>query len=900
MDPIDVKHRLKMLALPVRLTQAGMFAERLMRAVWPLASILLVGLSLAMLGLQDHISGIQAASVAGVLLVAALGGLVFVVRQFRWPTRRAAQLRLDQSLPGRPIQTLLDQPLIGAKDAASSALWQAHLRRTVTRLAQVRPVAADLRLAARDPFALRYAALLAFVMALVFGSFWRVGSVTDVIATPGPALSTGPLWEGWVEPPAYTRLPALYLNDIKGPAFSVPRNSQITLRFYGEVGALSAQETVSGAAQSMLGEAAVSAVGSRSIPKPVSGAAQDPAVMAAFRVVSSGRIEISGAGGRGWTVQMIEDTAPAIVVTDAPEVTALGVMSLPYRAQDDYGIQAGEAVIKLDWDSLDRRFGLRVDPEVRPEILLDLPLPITGSRRDISDFIIQDFSDHAWANLPVMVTLSARDVARQSAATLPFATRLPGRRFFDPLAAAMIELRRDLLWSAQNAPQVAVLLRALSHRPEDVFRSEAAYLRLRHLLHRLEGALDGPAGRLSTAMRDEMAQGLWSLAILLEEGDLSDALARLRRAQDRLSEAMKNGASDAEIAELVQEFRDASEAYIRQLGRQQAQDGEPKPDPSDSDMELSQNDLQRMMDRIQELMEQGRMAEAQQALEDLRQMMENMQVTQSQGQGQGQSPGQQSLDGLSETLRDQQGLSDEAFRDLQKQTNPQKPPQNDPQTGQGRQGSSQSDVPDNNAESGQTTERGETGETGEGGIDQVGRDPSGQGRSAQSGADLTRQSLAERQRALRRELQRQKQAFPEGQSGGGDITREALERADQAMKLAEQALGSDDLAEAINRQSQALDALRNGLRALGKAVNQTDRDGGERSKTSGRDGNEATDPLGRRLGTSGQSESDETVLDGQDVYRRARDLLDEIRRRTGEGERSDIERDYLQRLLERF
>ena len=335
---------------------------------------------------------------------------------------------------------------------------------------------------------------------------------------------------------------------------------------------------------------------------------------------------------------------------------------------------------------------------------------------------------------------------------------------------------------------------------------------------------------------------------------------------------------------------------MRQLGRQQAQDGAPKPDPSDNDLDLSQNDLQRLMDRIQELMEQGRMAEAQQALEELRQMMENMQVT----QGQGQSPGQQSLDRLSETLRDQQGLSDEAFRDLQKQTNPQDPPQNGPQTGQGRQGSSQSDVPDNNTKSGQTTERGETGETGEGGIDQVGRDPSGQGRSAQSGADITRQSLAERQRALRRESQRQKQAFPEGQSGGGDITREALERADQAMKLAEQALRSNDLAEAINRQSQALDALRSGLKALGSAVNQMNRDGGERSKTSGRDGNEATDPLGRRLGTSGQSESDETVLDGQDVYRRARDLLDEIRRRTGEGERSDIERDYLQRLLERF
>ena len=48
------------------------------------------------------------------------------------------------------------------------------------------------------------------------------------------------------------------------------------------------------------------------------------------------------------------------------------------------------------------------------------------------------------------------------------------------------------------------------------------------------------------------------LAILLEEGDLGDALERLRRAQERLSEAMKNGASDQEIAELMQELREAT------------------------------------------------------------------------------------------------------------------------------------------------------------------------------------------------------------------------------------------------------------------------------------------------------------------------------------------------------
>ena len=48
-------------------------------------------------------------------------------------------------------------------------------------------------------------------------------------------------------------------------------------------------------------------------------------------------------------------------------------------------------------------------------------------------------------------------------------------------------------------------------------------------------------------------------------------------------------------------------------------------------------------------------------------MMENMQIARGQ-QGQ-QSPGEQAMEGLAETLRQQQGLSDEAFRDLQEQFN---------------------------------------------------------------------------------------------------------------------------------------------------------------------------------------------------------------------------------------
>ena len=60
--------------------------------------------------------------------------------------------------------------------------------------------ARDLRIADRDPYALRYVAVLALAVALMFGSIWRVGSVADM--TPnGADLASGPVWEGWAESP---------------------------------------------------------------------------------------------------------------------------------------------------------------------------------------------------------------------------------------------------------------------------------------------------------------------------------------------------------------------------------------------------------------------------------------------------------------------------------------------------------------------------------------------------------------------------------------------------------------------------------------------------------------------------------------------------------------------------
>ncbi|MHA6263389.1 TIGR02302 family protein [Arenibacterium sp. CAU 1754] len=858
-DPV-----LKKLRKPLFLTRAGMVAEQAVRCFWPLISIVMAVLALLMLGLHDILAVELVWGGGALALLGALVSLVLGVRRFHWPSRAEALVRLDETLPGRPIQALVDEQAIGIGDADSAAVWRAHQARMAARAAQARPARPDLRVARRDPYALRYVAAAALVVALLFGSIWRVGSVGDM--TPGlTAEASGPSWEGWIEPPRYTGQPTLYLNDMTEPDLSVVQGSQIILRFYGEVGALTLAETISG----------------RTGDGPT---ASEP--LQEFTVTQDGTLHIDGRGGRTWDVAVIEDTVPVVSVLSAAEPEAMGQMSLPFQAEDDYGIVSGEALITLDMAALDRRYGLAIDPDPREGVNVPLPMPITGDRAAFSETLIEDFSKHPWANLPVTFTLSVADAAGQTGQSDPFATILPARRFFDPMAAAVIEQRRDLLWSRANATRVAQLLRAISHRPDDVFRSETAYLRLRVILRRLETMT---AFDLKAEQQDEIAEALWDLAVLLEDGDLGDALERLRRAQERLSEAMKNGASDQEIAELMQELREATNDYMRQLSRQAQENGESL-DPNElpeNTMQMTQNDLQRMMDRIQELMEQGRMAEAQQALQELQELMENMRVTNAPGQG-GQSEGQQAMEGLADTLREQQGLSDQAFRDLQEQFNPGAN-SGQSQGNQGRNG-------------GQGQGQSHEGQGGEGQAEGQGQQPGGQGteQGGQGGGGLE-ESLAQRQRSLRQELQRQQGNLPGAGTAEGDAARDALDRAGRAMEGAEDSLRRDDLADAIDKQSEAMEALREGMRSLGEALaqqNQQMQPG--QGQTEGDQSARGRDPLGRDTGSNGSIGTGDNMLQGEDVYRRARELLDEIRRRSGEGERPELELEYLERLLERF
>ncbi len=829
------------LARILRRSRAAMALESFTRAFWPLGvALALLWASLAF-GLAEITTRPQLMAAVGAGGAVVLFLLIRGLRRFHWPTAAAARSRIDATLPGRPLAALADTPALGSDDPAARGVWSAHLARMRRVAAQARPVAADLRLAAHDPWALRLVALVALIAAVVFARDRGAEAVATILHPPAAtAVAAGPSFEGWAEPPAYTGRPTLYLPEVPGGTpVAVPEGTRVTLRVYGEPERFDIEENVSGGTPAALAEAA-----------PGIGSVE-------FPVAASGDVKLLR-GGReigAWSFTMEPDQPPEIRLTEPIEAAPSGEAQLPYEGKDDHGISAAHAEIALDLATVDRSYGLAAEPGARPPLVADLPMPLSGGSREVADTLVEDFSKHPFAGLPVTVTLSAEDAKGQVGSSAPSATVLPMRRFYDPMARALIEQRRDLLWSTENARRVTQVLRAVTNHPDEAFDSPRAYLVVRTAIRELAAAQQ--AGTVP-AVQEEVAEALWQAAVQIEDGNLGDAAARLARAKERLQQALREGAPDDEIAQLMDELRQATRDYMEQMARDAMQNGEMQQAEIPPGQTMSQDQIQELMDRIQELSEQGRKAEAEALLEMLQQMLDNMQMMMGQSQGgpgeNGQ--GQQSMQGMADALREQQGLADESFQRLQREF-----------------------------------QRGRNGQQGEG------DGPQGQAQGGGQGDEEG--ALADRQEALRRLTEDLQRSLP---GAAGEAAREALREAERNMGDAAEGLRDGDTAEALDRQAEAIDNLREGMRQMGEDLRRAEGTGqGEQGDADGTTTSEnGRDPLGRPSGQRGGIGSNDNMLPEADSAARARALLDEIRRRAGEQTRPRIELDYLQRLLDLF
>ena len=138
-------------------------------------------------------------------------------------------------------------------------------------------------------------------------------------------------------------------------------------------------------------------------------------------------------------------------------------------------------------------------------------------------------------------------------------------------------------------------------------------------------------------------------------------------------------------------------------------------------------------------------------------------------------------------------------------------------------------------------------------------------------------------------LERLRSGGDDGDPDAADSIENGLAEAEAAMERSETALREGDLSGSRAAQTEAIAALRDAGEALSNAVLAGTEDGE----------GEGDDPLGRDANGFG-SDNAEADIETKDNATRSREILEELRRRAAEAEREQQEKDYLDRLLDRY
>ena len=871
-------------------TKAALWRLGAARSFWPLAVFVSVFLIMALTGLIDAASE-KVASVALILFLAGLLPLAALgAARFRPPTRPDAIRLLDRQSELRPLSTLSDRP--SRPDATGAALWRAHEAELTDAARRLNVPDFASRWKKTDPFYLRY--LLPLLLA---------GAALLAASSAGERLSRafgpdiGSLFgaetiriEAWITPPEHTGKPPVFLSADQG-AVRVPAGSQITVRAQAP------------SAPKLIIETADARQKIRFSKTP------EDAFEATGTITADSDIRVTWWSERAsWPVQASPDTPPEAEWVSTPEMTPTDRTEFEWKLSDDYGVESLQLVLQ------------RTDrgPDSPPDIV-DLQLPGVAPR-DSQEVTSIDLTRHRWAGLELSARLRVTDGAGQVGYSEPAVFVLPEKLLLQPLARAIQDIRVTVLredgeYEAAENPNAEALeagelfaaatqrisrapdgiqrasrmIEAVTYKPEHYFEDVSVYLGLSHAGSMLQAAS-------STDEADETDPLLWSLAMRVEYGSAADALRALQAAKKALEEALRDGASEAEIRRRLEAFQQAAKNYLAARMAEAMANGLEAP-PNDTDSAqgggegsmMGGSDFAGMLDALSDLTETGASDQARQLLSDITNMLENLQFQQGNGSGDGLPgmPGQgegendedlpegerelsDTLRELSDLLREQRELNDDT---LAEQRGERRGPQRGERPG-GQQGQQPGEQPG----------------------DEEGRQP-GQRPGEEGEQDGSGPSLAERQRRLGDlvdELARRGAGSNEDGEGGSGMDEDTLKTIERAQRRAAEALEDGNGLRAQRNQQDATDQLRDLAQDLAGELDELRR---QRLGDQYGDPSNQVDPFGRPMG--GVSDNQDVNIPDEAERQRAKDILEELRRRYGDPA-DEEERNYLERLLDRF
>jgi hypothetical protein len=123
-------------------------------------------------------------------------------------------------------------------------------------------------------------------------------------------------------------------------------------------------------------------------------------------------------------------------------------------------------------------------------------------------------------------------------------------------------------------------------------------------------------------------------------------------------------------------------------------------------------------------------------------------------------------------------------------------------------------------------------------------------------------------------------------------------KADQAMKGSAEALGTGNRDQSLPQQKTALDELQKGMdSAIKKMAESMQQSILSFGLNNGGNFGEGFDPLGRPNGTA---DDGSVKIPSEREQRRVQEIIEELRHRSNEPNRTKVERDYIDRLLDQF
>lgn len=832
----------------IRRAWLAIASERIWPRLVPILSIAGIYVVLSWLGFWRLGGDFARVATLGLLGLALLWSLIQLVR-VTMPGRIEAMRRVElvSGLPHRPAHGLHDRMSAVADDARAKALWAAEQERLFATLGNLKVGPPRPDMPARDPHALRFVVpmLLVVAFAVAWDEWWTrlTEAFTPIAVAP---IVTEARIDAWIDPPAYTRQAPIFLSRRTGPEaaqpVSVPEGSKLTVRVVSRDAAAVTLDAADG----------ITALS----PKAENPSGESEEVIRSYETALDRDATISIKQGEKTTafpLRIIEDRPPTIA--RGPITTNQnGSFQLAFTITDDYGVTEGSVSFRAA-EPQDEGARPLVEP---PSISLRID---RTQARDGTARADSRLEAHPYAGLDVLADAFVKDAAGQEARPADNgAMKLPARPFYHPIARALIEQRQILALDANKRQAVANALDAITIAPEKIADS-GTYLGIRVGYHRLVNA------RSDDDLR-AVLDYLWQMARSIEDGDMSDAEQQLNAARQALEQALRDGASEEEISRLMNELRQAMQNYLESMRQEmQARGLENLPQmPSDQQMQmLTEDDLQQLLDRIEELARMGDMEAAQELLSQLQQMLDNLQMAQPGQMSPMDEETMRQMNELSRMMREQQRLMDETFElnqgrrpgDRQSQQGPLTPEEFERLMEQLQQG--------------------------QGGL-----------------AEQLQRLLEEMQGAQGQQGQEgeQGQQGENGESGGpGQEMGRSLGRAGRAMGDATRSLGEGAPGDAYGFQGEALDALREGLRGMMEQMF-ANQPGMQGQQMGGRPQGDR-DPLGRPQRTEGPDLGQSVKVPDEIDVERARRILEAIRERLGERFRPRFELDYLERLLRR-